>query len=436
MTTSILNHSHIELVARNSLKPNPRNARTHSSKQIGQIAESIRRFGFLVPIVADDESLIAAGHGRWEAAKLLKLDTVPIIRVRFLTDDGRRAFALAENRIAELSGWDDKILAEELNALFSADYDIGLTGFSTADLDFSIPDPKTLDAETVELPDPSDNAVSRPGDLWLIGPHKLFCGNARDTASYEALLGHERAAMVFADPPYNVSITKHVSGLGKVQHREFAEASGEMSPVEFTAFLRTVFRNCVRFSEEASIHFQCMDWRHTREMLDAADGVYSELKQLVTWVKSNAGMGTFYRSRHELIWVFKSGKGRHTNNFGLGDGGRYRTNVWEYAGANTFRKGRQRDLNDHATVKPTALVADAILDCSNRGELILDPFSGSGTTLIAAHKTGRRGAAIEIDPLFVDTALRRLAAASGLVAQLEDGRTFEEVAAERENGDG
>jgi DNA modification methylase len=237
--------------------------------------------------------------------------------------------------------------------------------------------------------------------------------------------------MVFSDPPYNVKIDSNVSGLGTVRHREFAEASGEMTAAEFIAFLRTVFRNCVRFSVDGSIHYQCMDWRHMREMLDAADGVYDQLKQLIVWSKDNASMGTFYRSQHELLFVFKADRGRHINNFGLGEKGRYRTNVWTYAGANSFRKGRAQDLADHPTVKPQALVADAILDCSNRGDLILDPFSGSGTTLVAAHRTGRLGAAIELDPLYVDTNLRRLAAASGLIPVHADGRTFEVVAAER-----
>ena len=245
------------------------------------------------------------------------------------------------------------------------------------------------------------------------------------------MLGGELAAMIFADGPYNVPIVGHVSGLGKVRHREFAEAVGEMSAAEFTAFLRIVMRNCARFSSRGSIHYHCMDWKHTREILDAADGVYAEFKQLVVWQKDNAGMGTFYRSQHELIFVFKSGGGKHINNFGLGQTGRYRTNVWSYAGANTFRKGRAEDLAAHPTVKNLALVADAILDCSNRGDLILDPFSGSGTTLAAAHHTGRRGAAIELDPLYVDTGLRRLCATSGLTAIHADGRSFDAVAADR-----
>ena len=428
----------VEMLATSSLTPNPRNARVHSEKQISQLIANISRFGFLVPLVVDDQNMIAAGHGRFEAAKQIGLVEVPCIRTKFLSEADRRAFALAENRLAELSSWDPEILSSELELLFEADFDINTIGFSTADLNFSLVEEessKPSKAEKVELPDPDARAVSRLGDCWDIGQHRLYCGDARDVASWEALLGEERAQLVFADPPFNVAINGHVSGTGR--HREFVAGSGEMSAPEFTTFLRNAFRNCVRFSLGGSIHFHCMDWRHIREILDAADGIYDEFKQLVVWSKTNAGMGTFYRSRHELVFVFKAGTGKHINNFGLGDTGRYRTNVVEYAGANTFRKGRTEDLEAHSTVKPTPLVADFILDCSNRGDLIVDPFIGSGTTLIAAHRTTRRGAGIELDPLYVDTALRRLAKVSKLTPVLAgDGRTFDEIAAERVKTEG
>ncbi len=427
------NHPQVRMAPIADIKPNPKNPRTHSEKAILLLASGIERWGFLVPIIIDETGMIVAGEARYLAAKHLRLEYVPVIEACFVTEADRRAFALADNKIAEYSGWDATLLLEELNFLFDSHYDLDITGFSVADLDFTIGEPeRPLEAEQVELPDPQAKAVSQLGDLWFIGPHRLFCGNSLEAASYDALLGADRAHMVFADAPYNVKIDGHVSGLGKNKHREFEYASGEMSRPEFTQFLRAVFRNCVMFSVSGSIHFQCMDHRHQREMLDAYEGVYSEYKQLIVWTKAgNAGMGTFYRSQHELIYVFKSGKGKHTNNFGLGETGRYRTNVWNYAGANTFRKGREKDLADHPTVKPLALVMDAILDCSNRGDLILDPFSGSGTTLTAAHKTRRRGAAIEIDPLYVDTTLARLAQVSGLTPIHADGRTFDEVAADR-----
>jgi len=428
-----LNHPRIEMLATSSLTANPHNARTHSDKQIRQIAANIKRFTFLGALVIDGENnMILAGHGRWEAAKLLRLEEVPCIRAKLLSEADRRAFALSDNRLSELSSWDQEILSGELELLFESDFDISTIGFSTADLNFALVDEeaKPAKAEKVELPDPAAQAVSRVGDRWDTGPHRLYCGDARDVASWEALLGDDRAHLVFGDGPYNVPINGHVSGTGR--HREFVAAAGELSAAEFTTFQRAVFRNCVRFSVGGSIHYHSMDWRHTREILDAADGVYDEFKQLVVWSKSNAGMGTFYRSRHELVFVFKAGRGKHINNFGLGETGRYRTNVVEYAGANTFRKGRKEDLEAHSTVKPIALVADFILDCSNRGDLVVDPFIGSGTTLIAAHRTKRRGAGIELDPLYVDTALRRLAKASKLTPVLAgDGRTFEEIALAR-----
>lgn len=429
---SDIKHPKIELQATSSLIPNARNARTHTDKQISQIAASIDRFTFLVPIVVDDANTILAGHGRWLAAKKLKLPEVPTIRARFLTESDTRAFVLAENRISDLSGWDDNILTEELSLLWDDGYGLEITGFSTADLDFSLPEEKASDPEEpVELP-ADGPTVSREGDLWLIGPHRIYCGDAREVASWEALLGDERANLVFGDCPYNVRIDGFVSGNGRNHHREFVMGAGEMSAPEFTAFLRAIFRNCVRFSVDGSIHYHCMDWRHMREMLDAADGVYDQFKQLVVWKKDNAGQGAFYRSHHELVFIFKAGKTKHTNNFGLGETGRYRSNIVEYAGANTFRKGRDADLAAHSTVKPTALVADFILDCSNRGDLIADPTIGSGTTLLAAHKTGRRGAGIELDPGYVDAALKRLAVMSGITPTLAgDGRTYDEVAAER-----
>lgn len=430
-------HPRVERVATISLKPNARNARTHDEKQISQIAVSIERFGWLVPIIVDDKNLIVAGHGRWEAARKMGLIEVPVIRAKFVTEADRRAFALAENRIAELSGWDDKLLAEELTFLFEDGYELEITGFSTADLDFSLPEERAEPEEAVELPAAGSPSVSRPTDLWLIGPHRLYCGHAGCTGSWEALLGDERARLVFADPPYNVPIDGFVSGNGKNRHREFVMGAGEMTSAEFIAFLRAIFRNCVRFSVDGSIHYHCMDWRHQREMLDAADGVYTEHKQLVVYKKTNAGQGAFYRSQHELVFVFKSGRGKHVNNFGLGETGRYRTNVVEYAGVNTFRKGREADLAAHSTVKPTALVADFLLDCSNRGDLVVDPCLGSGTTLIAAHRTGRRGAGIELDPGYVDTALRRLTSATGIEPILaNDGRTFDEIADARADTQG
>lgn len=433
----IESQAHIVYRHPSDLRPNPKNARKHSDKQIQQIAASITRFGFLVPIVHDARPVILAGHGRWLAAKSLGLTEVPTIEGRFMSEADARAFALAENRIAELSEWDDDLLKGELEHLFSVDYKFEVTGFSLSDLDMGSADvPKSSKPERVELPDPNANAVTRPGDLWSIGPHRLLCGDATQVLSYEHLVGDERAALILTDPPYNVPIDGHVSGLGEVHHREFAMASGEMSPSEFTFFLRTIFKCCVRFSQAASIHYVCMDRAHIREILDASDGIYSKFMQMLVWKKDNAGMGAFYRSAYELVFVFKSGRGKHTNNFGLGETGRYRSNVIEYPGVNTFRKGRKRDLDAHPTPKPVAMFADLMLDCSNKGDLVLDPFAGISTTLVAAHRTGRRGAAIEIDPIYCDAGIRRMHEATGLDATLPDGMTFTEAEAARLQNEG
>ena len=274
--------------------------------------------------------------------------------------------------------------------------------------------------------------VSRADDLWRLGRHRLLCGDARSAEAFSALMAGKKAQMVITDAPYNVRIDGHAGGLGKVKHAEFAMASGEMSPAEFTAFLNTVFKHLVLHSVDGSIHFLFMDWRHMRELLDAAEPVYAELKNLCTWTKDNAGMGSFYRSQHELVFVMKNGTAPHCNNFELGQHGRYRTNVWSYPGVNTLKAGRQEELAMHPTVKPVALVADAILDCSNRGGLVLDAFCGSGTTLIAAEKTGRKAAALEIEPKYVDTAIRRWQVFTGEAAlHAETGATFADTEAQR-----
>jgi len=248
--------------------------------------------------------------------------------------------------------------------------------------------------------------MTQRGDLWLLGEHRVLCADALIAESYVRLLGGERADMVFADPPYNVAIEGNVSGHGATKHDDFAMATGEMSPAEFAKFLQDSFSLVGQHSIDGAIHFICMDWRHLEELLGATKTIYSELKNICVWNKSNAGLGSLYRSKHEFIFVFKNGTKPHVNNIDLGRFGRSRSNVWDYAGHNGFN-GTKSKLVLHPTVKPVALVADAIRDCSNRNNIILDPFSGSGTTLIAAEKTGRKARLIEIDPRFVDVTIRR-----------------------------
>lgn len=395
------------------LNPWAKNARTHSKKQIGQIAASITEFGFTNPVLIDGKQTILAGHGRVEAAKALGWLEVPCLRIDHLTPKQKRSYVIADNKLALNAGWDEDLLAEELQALLAEDvsFDIGLTGFSISEVDRLIEDIVPIedaDPEEDKLP---ELAKGKPrcslGDVWKLGPHRLICGNALDPKVVATLVNGELAQMVFTDPPYNVKIDGHVGGSGSIKHREFAMASGEMTEDEFTAFLRTSFQNLVTFSQDGAIHFICMDWRHMREILEAGNHVYVELKNLLVWAKDNGGMGTFYRSRHELIFAFKHGTAPHINSFELGQNGRYRTNVWEYKGVNTMRAGRMEELALHPTVKPVQMIADAMKDVSQRGGIVLDLFGGSGSTVIAAHKTGRRAYVCEIDPIYCDRIIRR-----------------------------
>ncbi len=392
-----------------SLRPYPGNARTHSPKQIKQIARSIERFGFNNPVLVDDDDQIMAGHGRVEAAKLLNMKTVPTVRLSHLSESEKKAYILADNRLAEKAGWDNEVLAIELQGLVDLGFDVLLTGFEPAEVDIIIEGigNESEQPENLVPEETSGPAVSRLGDVWMLGKHILVCGDSTDATTYQLLMGDEKAEFVFTDPPYNLKIDGNVSGLGRVKHGEFPMASGEMSESEFTAFLSSVYDLLCKYSTDGSIHQICMDWRHMREMLAAGDANYSELKNVCIWNKNNAGMGTFYRSKHEMVFIWKNDSGRHINNFELGQYGRHRTNVWDYDGVNTMRAGRLDELAMHPTVKPVLMVADAIKDCSKRGDLVLDPFCGSGTILVAAEKTGRRARAIELDPKYVDVAIRR-----------------------------
>lgn len=420
-----------------SLRPYARNARTHSRKQLKQIATSIERFGFTNPVLISDDGEIIAGHGRVEAAKLLGLRKVPTLALSHLSDAERRAYVLADNKLALNAGWDREMLAIELQGLIDLDFEVELTGFSLAEVDLVLDeagdsDPEGSDAPEDHVPAISGTPVSRMGDIWLLGRHRLLCGDARDAEAMSRLMQGERADMVFTDPPYNVEIDGNVCGLGSVKHREFAFASGEMSEAEFTRFLRESLGTMAAVMRDGAIAFVCMDWRHMGEMLAAGNAVFSELKNLVVWNKTNGGMGAFYRSKHELIFVFKQGAAPHTNSFGLGETGRYRTNVWDYAGISSIGASRSEELAMHPTVKPVALIADAIRDCSRRGEIILDAFGGSGSTLIAADKTGRSARLVEYDPLYCDTIIRRWEGLTGKRAKLAStGAWFEDVADER-----
>jgi DNA modification methylase len=423
----------LRLVSLSKLKPHPRNTHAHSKKQIRQIADSIGCVGFTNPILVDEAYTVLAGHGRLAAARLIGLRKVPILIISGLNEAQKRAYLLADNKLAEKAGWYKRMLAVELSELApllaEAGLDISLTGFEPAEIDNlmgDLVDPEIDPAD--DQPQVASQSVSSGGDLWLLGPHRILCGDARQAAHFRKLMGAERAAMVFADPPYNVCI-RSIQGRGKVKHGEFVMASGEMSRAQFTTFLTDTLTQAATYSADGAIHFICMDWRHIEEMIDASKSAYSELKNLVVWNKSNAGQGSFYRSQHELIFVFKNGDSPHTNNVELGQHGRNRSNVWTYAGVNSFRAGRMDELSVHPTVKPVALVADAMRDCSRRGDIVLDPFLGSGTTILAAERVGRRAYGLELDPLYVDAAIRRWQAFTRRDTLLEStGQTFDELA--------
>lgn len=420
----------------------PKNPRTHTPRQIRQIARSIDQFGFNVPVLVDATLKVIAGHGRVMACQQLGWSEVPTIALEHLSDAQAKAFAIADNRLTENSKWDERLLAQQLQelSLLDLDFNLEVTGFDMGEIDLRIEglvaQPEDDDDPADVLPEPqTGSSVTRPGDLWLLDRHRVYCASAVEEASYGALMQDEKAAMVFTDPPYNVAIQGNVSGLGTIRHREFMMGSGEMSEAEFARFLADACSLLACHSADGALHFVFMDWRHMAELLAAGRRVYAELKNVCVWVKNHTGMGALYRSRHELIFVFKYGRAAHRNNVQLGSFGRDRTNVWLYPSPRTpTDEGNLLAL--HPTVKPVRLVADAILDCTARGDIVLDGFLGSGTTLIAAERVGRRCYGLELDPLYVDTLVRRWQALTGESARhAASGRPFNEIQAEAEERD-
>lgn len=434
-----LRNTQVVCLAVDRLVPDLRNARQHPAKHVRQLAKSIATFGFNVPILIDDHCRVIAGHGRLLAAQHLGWLEVPTLTLAHLSTGQLQAYRIADNRLTDCSTWDERLLAEQLKELSEADLDFDLEaiGFDMPEIDLRIQglgelsdEPESL-AETAAVEGP---AVSVLGDVWQLGAHRIVCGSALEPATYEALLGADRAALVFTDPPYNVPIAGHVSGKGSIQHREFAMASGEMSRQEFTTFLSQFLGAAKSRCVDGALIYACMDWRHLRELIDAGDAQQLQLKNLAVWDKGCGGMGSLYRSQHELVFVFKAGSAPHTNNVQLGRFGRNRSNVWAYPGVNSFARstGEGNLLALHPTVKPVALVADVLLDASDRGDRVLDPFLGSGTTVIAAEQTGRAAVGIELDPRYVDTAVRRWQRLTGHAAvHAVTGEAFDAVAQTR-----
>ena len=400
----------IENIPIKNLRRYQNNPRLHPKSQIEKLVRAIDEFGFLIPVLIDNRNNVLAGHARLEAANKLSLPCVPCIRASHLTETQKRTFIILDNRLTEEAEWDFQLLAKEIEFLQDEGIDLATTGFEIAEIEmiFDAVTSNTSPATDDILPNLApDNIVTKPGDLWILGDHRLFCGDARRLESFQILLSDEIAQLAFVDPPYNVKIRGHVSGNGRVKHREFAQASGEKTSAQFQKFLEESLGLLAEHSVDGSIHFVCSDWRHLDEMLAAGRRTYRELKNLVIWNKTNAGMGSFYRSQHELIFVWKNGRGKHINNVELGRHGRNRTNVWTYSGANAFSPDRLDDLAMHPTVKPVAMVADAVRDCSRRGDIVLDSFGGSGTTLIACERTHRKARLIEIDRTYCDQIVRR-----------------------------
>jgi DNA modification methylase len=418
------------------LRPYGSNPRVHSRKQIAKLKASIKAFGWTNPIIIDEFGNVICGHGRLQAAAELGMTEVPVISLGAMSEGDRRAYIIADNKLAEESLWSRSLLRSELKGLLDLGYDIELTGFETLEIDtmLSIGDEDDQQEDRVELHDDKALPVCQVGDFWHIGKHRLIVGNACDAAVYERLLGGETAQLVMTDPPYGCVIANNVSGLGKVRHENFVMGAGEQSLPEFAmTLLRPAFKNMARYSAAGAVAFVFMDWRGTPHMLDAAQGVFHEQKNMIVWIK-DPGMGSFYRSAHELCHVFKISPGQHINNIGLS--GRHRSNVWQYPGANAFRKGRLEDLADHPTIKPKKMIADAIMDCSRHDGIVLDAFCGSGTTLVAAEMTSRRGYGIELDPKYADVILRRVSEACGSEPLLDGSTLFSQVAALRREAEG
>lgn len=424
----------VTYVETSSLKRMPKTLRRHTGIKIERLANFIAKSKVILPLLVDSNNVVILGNARLQALVMLGFKRVPVISIDHVDKDMTRALVIADNQFCVNAGWDKKLLNQELidlEPLLKQNFGLELIdlGFEPAEIDLRIGDAALAGDVDNEVQPGEGAAATQPGWIWQMGDHRLICGDSRQESVYQALLGGTRAQMVITDAPYNVPVGGHVCGNGAIQHKDFAMASGEMSAEEFIAFLAQIFGRLRQFSGEGSIHFHFMDWRHNLEILTAAARAGYSCLNLCIWVKDNGGMGSLYRSRHEMVHVFKSGEGPHINNVQLGKYGRYRTNIWEYAGVNSFRQGRMDELAMHPTVKPVALLADALKDCSSRGGIVLDCFGGSGSTLIAAEETGRAARLIEIDQHYCDVIVRRWQTLTGKQAVLEaTGESFDQLA--------
>ena len=419
-----------EYVATGTLNPMPGAPRLHPKSQLRALSKSFEAFGQVLPILIDADGRIISGNAQWEVARRLGMTEVMVIRIEYMAEPQVKALMIALNRLGDLSKWDERALSGillDLHAL-DLDFDIEATGFTEIEIELRI---ENIDVEAGDGADDvlvgAGPAVTRPGDLWQLGQHALLCGNALEEVSWAGLMADQLAALLVSDPPYNVPINGHVSGLGRHKHRDFAMAVGEMNREEFTAFLRTAMTHAHRWSHPGSVHYWAMDWRHVVEIGSAGTAVYERYLNMAVWAKNQPGMGSFYRSQHELFFIFAKGGAPSRNNVQLGRFGRSRSNVWTYPSAASMARTTEEGnpLAMHPTVKPLALICDILLDASVKGDIIVDPFAGSGTTLIAAEKLGRVARCMELDPAYCDTIIRRWQRWTGEAAvRVADGMTF------------
>lgn len=428
------NNLEVQLVEVQSIKQYSNNAKQHSEKQINQIAKSIQKFGFLNPILLDQTKTIIAGHGRLLALKQLGYMSVPCVYAKHLTESQVNAYRIADNKLSENASWDSELLAVELKSLESIDinFDFDTLGFDSIEIDNLFH--HNNDEASVEepLPDTPLTPISQTGDIFHCGPHRIGCGDCHDFTFLKKLFKRSKATICITDPPYNVPIAGHVRGRGKEQFDEFARANGEMSSDEFSQFQFLSFLNIKKVCKDGSLLYLFTDWRHLKELLAATEDLFTVMLNLCVWNKNNGGMGSFYRSKHELIGVFKHGKAPHINNIQLGKFGRDRSNVWDYPGVSSFGKDRESALSMHPTVKPVAMLKDILLDASKPNDIVVDGFLGSGSTLIAAEKVRRRCFGVEIEPKYVDVILTRYRNDTGdEPIHVESGLTFTELAKRR-----
>lgn len=412
-------------------RPN-RSARRHSAAQISNIMAGIKAFGIVNPPIVDADGNLIAGEARLEAARRLGYQEILFLRVGHLTPAEAQAYRIADNKLAEGATWDPDVLREEVADLLRLEIEPQAVGLDAAELD-AVLKPPVLETAGDGIPAPPASSHLAEGDLFSFGRHRLLCGDALNEAHCQHLMVDERADMAINDFPYNVSIRKHVSTRkGPRAHREFAQASGEMTAEAYQPFLTSALQMTSAFCRPGAIIEGFMDWRSIHHLILAAAAAGLDYINLVVWKKHSAGMGSLFRSQHELIAILKKPGAAHTNHVQLGRNGRYRTNVWEYEGRAGFSQDRAEDLDRHPTPKSVPMYADAMLDVTKRGDTVLDLFAGAGTTAIACERVGRCARLMEIDPIYCEASLVRYRDAFGEEPiHVETGLTLSELIAQR-----